>query len=308
VGSPKAITIFYPGNHTDYHGRKVPVSKADLQALVDHTNRSGQRIPLVVGHPATNDESFGFASKLAINDRGHVAVVGYEGLSAGFSSIVNEVGSKISAKLRLPGNPANKSSGLELDHIGFFFGKQRVALDKLPTASFSRDQFTSYIRINPMDDEDLKAAQIKLAADQAEFAKQQAEFAAKSAEFAAQAATAPIVDQLIQKGCIPPAQREGMLGVFSKLSQVPEDQWAASFSKPKDGGNAAVSFLRQAFEAKAIPLGKDAAGQDTEAEFMAGETEPDDDESMAMDKKIKAHMKKNPGMSYGAAMEACASK
>jgi hypothetical protein len=298
---PKPIKIFYPGNHTDFHGRKVPVSKADLQALVDHTNSSGQRIPLVVGHPTTNEESFGFASKLAINDRGHVSVVGYEGLSAGFSAIVNEVGSKISAKLRLPGHPENCSSGLELDHIGFFFGKQQVALDQLPTASFSASK-VSYIRINTaMDEEELERREAAIAA-------KEAAFAAKEAEFAAQSAAAPIVDQLIQRGCIPPAQREPMVGVFAKLAQVPADQWSVSFAKPANGANAAVAFLQAAFEAKAIPLGKDPAADEAEFGMMGGEPDGDEDPSMIMDKKIKAKMKANPGMSYARAMEACASK
>jgi hypothetical protein len=296
VGKPKPITIFYPGNHTDFHGRKVPVTKSDLVSTVENFNRSGGKIPLVVGHPATNDESFGHVTRLGIDMGGNVSAVQYSGLSAAFQSIVNEVGGKISAKLRLPGHPANKTDGIELDHIGFFFGRQQVALDRLPTASFASDQHTSYIRIKNMDEEELTAREAAIAA-------KEAEFAAKEAEFAAKAAVAPVVAELVASGHVPPADQETISAIFAKLEG--DKDFTASFAAGKE---SPVAALTRILKVAKVPLGESdpsdgGEGDDEEdlavAHFMAPSGDLDEG-SAKMDKKIRACMSKD-GLSYGAA-------
>jgi hypothetical protein len=295
VGKPKPIKIFYPGNHTDYSGRKVPVSKAALDAMVSNFNRLTGRIPLVVGHPATNDESFGYATKLAIDQSGDVSVADYEGLSPAFSAIVNEVGAKISVKLRLPGHPVNSTDGIELDHIGFFFGKQQVALDKLPTASFASDQHTSYIRIKNMDEEELQAREEAIA-------KREAEFAAKEAEFAAKAAVAPVVAELVASGHVPPADSATISAIFARLEG--DEDFTASFSAGKE---SPVAALTRILKVAKVPLGESdpgggGEGDDEElavAHFMAPSGDLDEG-SAKMDKKIRGCMAKD-GLSYGAA-------
>jgi hypothetical protein len=312
VAELKPIEIFYDGRHIDYSGRVVPVSREELNRSVAHFNQSGQKLPLVMRHPVTNDDAFGYATRLAINKAGKVVAVAYEDVSKGAASIINSIGAKISAKIRLPGNPANTSNGIEFDHIGFFPKGEKVALDKLNVAQFKSAQ-VSYIKVSGMDEDELRAEQEKLAKAQADFAKKQAAFEAQSAQFAAQSAVAPVVNDLVAKGLITPKDQPGMVDVFTKLAMVPSDQFSAEFAAAKNGGNAAVEFLAQAIAKKAIPYGKDnsqAAKDSAEFAKTAAEPEPDGDEdpSMAMDKKIKAHMAKNKGMSYGAAMEACAGK
>jgi hypothetical protein len=307
----KQIEIFYPGRHVDYHRQVVPVTHDQLAATVANFNRSGEKIPLVIGHPAANDENYGFITKLSIDSAGKVAAAAYEGVKAGFQSLVNKTKPKISAKIRLPGNKANSTEGIEFDHVGFFFGGDRVALEKLPTAQFSQGDKVSYIQITganrmDMDEEELQAERDKLAKQQAEFARQQAEFIAETAEFAASKQVLPIVSDLVAKGAIAPADQAGMVDVFTKLAMVPTDQFSAQFAAPKAGGNAAVEFLAQAIGKKAVPLGKDPQGA---AEFMdPGDDDEDEDPSKVMDRKIQAMMAKNPGMSYGAAMDKCAPK
>jgi len=295
VGKPKPIKIFYPGNHTDYSGRKVPVSKDALVAMVANFNSSGDRIPLVVGHPETNDEKFGEVTKLEIDNQGRVFAAEFASLSKGFRRIVEKVGAKISAKLRLPGHRANKFTGYELDHIGFFFGDEEVALDKLPTASFSRDQFTSYIRMNSMDEEELKAREDAIAA-------KEAAFAAKEAEFAAKAAVAPVVAELVASGHVPPADQETISAIFAKLEG--DKDFTASFAKGKE---SPVVALTRILKVAKVPLGEsspsDGGEEDEEdlavAHFMAPSGDLDEG-STKMDKKIRSCMSKD-GLSYGAA-------
>jgi hypothetical protein len=292
----REVEIFYAGKHTDYSGRSVPVSREELNRSVAHFNQSGQKLPLVMRHPQTNEQAFGYATRLAINQAGRVVAAAYDGLSDGAATIINALGAKISAKIRLPGNPANTSDGIEFDHVGFFPKGERVALDRLNVAQFGSAQ-VSFIRVASMTEEELQAKIDELDARQAEMDR-------KSAQFEAQSQVVPIVAELVAKGAIAPSDQVGMVDVFTKLAMVPGDQFNAAFAAAKDGSNAAVSFLAVAIGKKTIPYGKDKSAPD-EAEF-AMEPDGDEDPSMMMDKKIKAHMKKNPGMSYGAAMEACA--
>lgn len=295
----KPIQIFYPGRHVDYHRQVVPVTAEQLAATVAHFNQSGHKIPLVIGHPTTNEEHYGHVTKLAIDSSGRVAAAAYEGVKAGFQSLVNKAKPKISAKIRLPGNSANSTNGIEFDHIGFFFGSDQVALDKLPTAQFSQGEKVSYIQITgtSMDEEELKAREAAIAA-------KEAQFAAREAQFEASKQVLPIVSDLVAKGAIAPADQVGLVDVFTKLALVPAESFSAEFAQPKSGGNAAVTFLAQAIAKKVVPLGKDPQGA---AEFAMAEDDDaeGDDASMAMDKKIKAYMVKH-SVGYAAAMKACA--
>jgi hypothetical protein len=298
VNGLKPIQIFYPGRHVDYHQQVVPVSRAQLVATVAHFNESGHKIPLVIGHPASNEEHYGHVTKLAIDSSGRVAAAAYEGVKAGFRSLVNKTKPKISAKIRLPGNKANSTDGIEFDHVGFFFGSDQVALEKLPTAQFSQGEKVSFIQITgtSMDEEELRAREEAIKA-------KEAEFAAREAQFEASKQVLPIVSNLVAKGAIAPADQAGLVDVFTKLALVPIDSFSAEFAQPKSGGNAAVAFLAQAIAKKVVPL-----GEDPQAEFaMAddGDGDEGEDESMAMDKKIKAYMVKN-SVGYAAAMKACA--
>jgi hypothetical protein len=296
VNGLKPIQIFYPGRHVDYHQQVIPVSRAQLVATVAHFNESGHKIPLVIGHPVTNDEHYGHVTKLAIDSSGRVAAAAYEGVKAGFQSLVNKTKPKISAKIRLPGNKANSTDGIEFDHVGFFFGSDQVALAELPTAQFSQGEKVSFIQIGTsMDEEELQAREEAIKA-------KEAEFAAREAQFNASKQVLPIVSDLVAKGAIVPADQNGMVDVFTKLALVPTDSFSAEFAQPKGGGNAAVAFLAQAIAKKVVPLGKDPQG---EAEFSMADDDGDEDASMAMDKKIKAYMVKH-SVGYAAAMKACA--
>jgi hypothetical protein len=295
VGKPKPIKIFYPGNHTDYSGRKVPVSKDALIAMVENFNASGKRIPLVVGHPETNDEKFGDVTKLEIDNRGRVLAAEFADLSNGFRHVVGKVGAKISAKLRLPGHPANKSTGYELDHVGFFFGDEQVALADLPIAKFAEAKI-SYISVKTMDEEELKAREDAIAA-------KEAEFAAKEAEFAAKAAVAPVVAELVASGYVPPADQETISAIFARLEG--DTGFAVSFAAGKE---SPVAALTRILKVAKVPLGESDPGDGSEgdgeedlavAHFMAPSGDLDEG-SAKMDKKIRSCMAKD-GLSYGAA-------
>lgn len=302
------IALFYPGTHRDYSGKIVEVSRSDLESAVAHFNQSRSAIPLVVGHPDDEGQSFGTATELAIDDAGVVRATKYAGLDSSFQKIVNSGElPKISVKLRLPGHPKNSHTGVEFQHIGFF-GRSAVALDKLPLAKFSAP--------NPLEAEFMPPTHEELAAQAEEQAKKEkaladreAAFALKEASFAAQQAVSTKLAPLVAKGQIPPAHAAKVTSALGLLAVAEADKaMSAAFSSPSNDNDnenqpTLVDSIIAAFSAKAVPLGQQSANsEDEEAEFAESETMATKGatasaESLALDKKASALMKKH-GCSY----------
>lgn len=264
----KPIEVFYPGTHTDFRRKVVKVGRSDIASAVSWFNSSGGRIPIVVAHPGTEDENFGFATKLGLQgDR--MVVIEVDKLDRSFRSIVNSGElPKVSVKLRLPGHPSNISNGYELQHIGFF-GKSRVALDKLKEASFSEYNdlefyFNFMDKKKPVDpeetmDEDMeddeemeetppkkKKKPYKTAEMQAH-EDEVASFQAEKAAFKRAREIEPTVEEWVREGRITPASKSGLVAVFAAL---PEDlEVSFSDADGEESTQTASEFLSQFMEA-----------------------------------------------------------
>lgn len=110
------IEIACPGVHTAFQGFRVPMSAGELRAAVAWFNASGTKIPMVVAHPADESRPLGFGTKLAMTRGDRVSIVEAEAVDPTFRAIVNSGElNRISAKVRLPGHPKNRSDGFEGD-------------------------------------------------------------------------------------------------------------------------------------------------------------------------------------------------
>jgi hypothetical protein len=297
----KAISFFYPGKHTDYHRKKVTTTKEDLAKAVALFNSSGQKLPLVVGHPSDEDDSFGYATKLSIDDNGVVKAVEFADVDLTFKKIVNSKElPKVSVKMRLAGHPANRTPDtIEFQHLGFF-GRSDVALDKLPLASFGSpgykiDYDSRY--------EGIFMAEVDFEEREAELNARMAAIEAKEAEFKAMSKVLPLVNKLVTSGAVVPADQSGLVSIFCKLSAIEDDSFTSSFGQSKDGDDvSAIDFLAAAFSKKAVPMGEDKgylreegedSSDDASAIFGMSGNMKGDEKSAAMDAKVRAYMKKN---------------
>lgn len=255
------IELFYAGTHTDFRRKVVTINAPELESSVGWFNANNQRLPLVVGHPNSEDDHFGVGTKLALVD-GRVVITEVEGLDRTFRKIVNSGElPRVSAKIRLQGHPANKSQGIEFQHAGFF-GKSRVALEKLKEASFSEyndlefwfmdtkkkkvegsdeesTESTAEEAGEPMTEEE-KALQKK----KKDLAAEMAAFEAEKASFARARKIEPELEKLVQEGRVLPAEKSGFVALFAAMPDDFEISFAAATGDvKKSGGEFLKDFL-----------------------------------------------------------------
>jgi hypothetical protein len=266
-----------------------------LKQAVAHFNKMGHRLPLVVGHPGNEDDSFGEATRLEISSDGTVKAVEFQSLDPTFQKIVNSGElPKVSVKLRLPGHPKNSHDGIEFQHLGFF-GRSDVSLSKLPLASFSTpDPFEAEFMAVDNNDIDERLRQLE---------EREAAFAKRTSEAR--------VNNLVAKGVVTPRDKAGLIEIFQGLEAT------ASFSAPghESEYENQADFLEKAFAKKAIPVGvqsnpEPADGGDEPDEFddplaMGFSKENTEAASMERHKKVMAFAKKNK-CNYNSAVKALA--
>ena len=270
----KPIELFYAGTHTDFRRKVVTIGKSELEQSVSWFNSNGGRLPLVVGHPDSEDDHFGVATKLGINN-GRVVITEVDGLDRSFRKIVNSGElPRVSAKIRLKGHPSNQSGGIEFQHAGFF-GKSRVALDQLKEASFSAFNELEFY-FNFMDKKKVKSTvgddetmDETIGEDETKDEEKEPKKKGKTMEYSAfeteklafekEVATfrraqkiEPLVEAWVREGKISPIAKSGLVAVFSAL---PEDL-DVSFSDA-DGDEAtqsAVDFLSEFMAALPVQI------------------------------------------------------
>lgn len=256
------IELFYAGTHTDFRRKVVTINAPELESSVRWFNANNQRLPLVVGHPNSEDDHFGVGTKLGLVD-GRVVITEVEGLDRTFRKIVNSGElPRVSAKIRLQGHPANKSQGIEFQHAGFF-GKSRVALEKLKEASFSEyndlefwfmdtkkkkvegsdeeesTESTAEEAGEPMTEEE-KALQKK----KKDLLAEMAAFEAEKASFARARKIEPELEKLVQEGRVLPAEKSGFVALFAAMPDDFEISFAAATGDvKKSGGEFLKDFL-----------------------------------------------------------------
>jgi hypothetical protein len=278
----KPIEIFYSGNHVDSQGKKVKVTPEELAASVADFNASGERLPMVPGHPGDDQPVGGYATKLAIVN-GRAAVVEADEVNSLFRSIVNSGElNRVSVKFQLPGHPSNPTNNYRFKHIGFL-GRSRPALDQLKSAQFSTNDGEIILMA---DDEDKSA---EFAEREAEFARREAELAAKEARFAAQAKYEPLVENWVRDGKITPAQKAAFIALFCTLPDGDDATFAAA-----DGSKQSLVEFTKSFVdglPKQIEYGevsKAESQKPQEAAFKAVDCKEPDGDELAMHNAIIA--------------------
>ncbi|MGL4619157.1 MAG: hypothetical protein ACRCZS_08875 [Chroococcidiopsis sp.] len=296
----KPIEIFYPGNHVDSQGKKVSVSRAEVEAMVADFNQSGGRVPLVPGHPSDDNPALGYATKLGLSN-GRAIVTEVDELNPAFMAIVNSGElNRVSVKLQLPGHHANPGKGHRLKHIGFL-GRSRPALDQLKSAQFSTDNGEIIL----MADDDKSA---EFAEREAEFARREAELAAKEARFAAQAKYEPMVEGWVREGKIAPAQKAPLVALFCVLPEGDEATFAAA-----DGSKQSLVEFTKSFvnglpkQIEYAEISKAEGKKKTEASFKSygsdDDDEPDSGEMELHDKIIAGGVDPKDHVAYTAALK-----
>jgi hypothetical protein len=292
------IEIACPGVHRSYEGLEVPMSVGDLQSAAIWFNTSGQRIPLVVGHPADESKPLGFGTKLGmVGDR--LVITEAEEVDPTFAMIVNSKElNKISAKVRLPGHPKNQSTGFEFRHVGFF-GRSPTAMQQLKEAAFSQqDEGEFYLMPEDVDDSkreaEFRQKEAEFAAKLAEFEQREATLKATEAAFARRQEMEPQIEKWLAEGKILPTEKAQFEALFAALP----DELEVSFSAPSGEVKASarkmlgdfLTNLKPRVIYKEVVTGDVPDGDDHVASFGGMNVSEESDE---LDKKVCAHCKKN---------------
>jgi hypothetical protein len=223
---PNPIEIFYPGTHRDFRGRVVTVTRPELESAVAWFNANQRELPLVVGHPDTEEDRVGVGTRLKfVNDR--VVVTEVRDVDPTFKKIVNSGElSRVSSKLRLAGHPLNVSKGIEFGHAGFF-GKSRVALEQLREASFSKNDQEFWFMENLEE----------------QLAEREAQLIAREAAFARKERITPKVQKWIADGKILPRQGAGVIALLAAMPEDLEVSFAAGEQSIVQSGTEFLSGL-----------------------------------------------------------------
>ncbi|MBW4652626.1 MAG: hypothetical protein KME20_06245 [Kaiparowitsia implicata GSE-PSE-MK54-09C] len=243
-GGAPPIEIFSVGPQIASDGRRLSLTESDLKSLVASFNKSGARAPFVPGHPKDDQPQLGYATKLGFRN-GKLLVTEHADLDPTFKSIVKSGELRgISVKLRLPSHHDNKTGTYELRHIGFL-GRSLPAVPDLAEPEFSGNNWADIEFIASPADPDPEPTEppmstktpptdVEFSQRLADLEAREAEFAQRELEFTRVQAVEPLLDNLIAKGSVLPAEKAGLTALFSKLddSELEFSQGDETVKKP----------------------------------------------------------------------------
>ncbi|KZK97292.1 MULTISPECIES: hypothetical protein [unclassified Pseudovibrio] len=120
----KQIEVFRPGTFTSMGGTSFSITGDELSALAKRYDANANPVPVVVGHPKTNDPAYGWVQSFSYDDAAERLIAKVGELDPDFSEAV-ETGryKKISMSFFQPGASSNPA-GDELypRHVGFLGG------------------------------------------------------------------------------------------------------------------------------------------------------------------------------------------
>lgn len=312
----RRIEIFTSGKHTDNAGVARPFSDADLAASAAAYDPALHEAPLVIGHPKTDAPAYGWVQRLLAQSGRLIAIPAQ--VRAEFSEQV-EAGAykKVSASFYPPESPRNPKPGVwYLRHVGFL-GAQPPAVKGLRPIEFDdaddavvidvefgetpdakpkpepdpEPEPTQETAVSPEEiaalkaqnealskqNETLLAAQTKAAAD------------ARAAEHAA------FAEKLIGEARLAEADKDRIVAIANVLHPAgapvefgegeTSDTLYKKFTGFLESLPARVEFSEKATRERAAGDKKD---DDADAVEYAENSDPD---RVALDKKIRAHMK-----------------
>lgn len=132
------IPIFTPGNHTSMAGDDLSFSESDLAATVAAYDPALHEAPLVIGHPKHDDPAYGWVKSLNIVADGIEAIP--HQVNADFAEMYADGAvKKVSASFYPPNSAANPVPGVYyLRHVAFL-GAQPPAIKGLRPAEFAEE-------------------------------------------------------------------------------------------------------------------------------------------------------------------------
>lgn len=125
----KWVDILRVGTWTDTSGREVGFSSNDLDTMVGEFEKNGRRVPLVLGHPKTNEPAYGWVSRLR-----RVGDV----LQASFSQLAEEV-KELVATGRFKNVSVSVFPNKALRHVGLL-GAVQPAVSGLGEVAFENGE------------------------------------------------------------------------------------------------------------------------------------------------------------------------
>lgn len=258
------IEIFKAGTHKPMGGEPQSFSPGDLDTIV--TQNNGKEVPLVVGHPKTEDPAYGWAKKFG--REGDTLYAEVEEIDPEFAQLVND------GKFRNVSISLNKD--MSLRHIGFL-GATPPAVKGLKPAKFSdgedymvfgEEEVTPPAQAEPPAPADPPAADPvgkkeddphleRIAALEAKLAALEAEKIAAFAE-KKKAEFASFADELVTAGKVKQDMKARIVAVMEHLHQ--DDSGAMRFSDTEPEGVTAFRELLKALP-KMVEPGRITAAQ-----------------------------------------------
>lgn len=135
----KKIPAFRAGTHTDMSGKTITFNREDLIATANAYNPATHEIPIVIGHPQTDDPAYGWVDRFEVDGDELIAIpVQVEPV---FGEMVDKGRfKKISMSFYEPNNPANPKQGVWYPkHVGFL-GATPPAIKGLKPIAFSEGE------------------------------------------------------------------------------------------------------------------------------------------------------------------------
>jgi len=132
----KRIHIFKSGKHTSMEGAAISFSDEIVSQVADNYDPQVSEAPLVIGHPKTEDEAYGWVKSVQFEDGGLFAEA--DQIDPAFSEMVTQGKfKKVSACFFAPKSPNNPTPGaFYLRHVGFL-GAAVPAVKGLQQVQFS---------------------------------------------------------------------------------------------------------------------------------------------------------------------------
>jgi hypothetical protein len=308
--STPQIHLMPVGRHTAMAGQSIDFSEADLQASAAAYNPALHEAPLVIGHPTHDAPAYGWVQSLVFGADGLTAIP--HQINPDFAEL-HKAGAfkKVSASFYHPDSKSNPVPGVYyLRHVGFL-GAQPPAIKGLKAVEFA-DTDTDCITLEfsePTHQENtvtpeaaaLKAQNDKLAADLAAQIKLLADERAARAKADADRAHADNVAFAEKLATETRIGKNDVALVASVLTQL--QQPVADTSKPVEFGEGDQALpMHQVMTDWLINLParvefgevatKDKAAQ-THDDDTVSYAEGTDPAAIALDQKIRAHMKKH---------------
>lgn len=141
----RIIPVFRTGTHTDSAGTARTFTADQLRAIADRFNADSGAVPIVKGHPASDDPAFGWVDRFLFEETSGTLYAVPKDVDAAFASEVR-AGKyrRISLALHAPTSPSNPQPGMYYPkHIGYL-GAATPAVTGLKAANFATEEILMF--------------------------------------------------------------------------------------------------------------------------------------------------------------------